>query len=252
MKYFLPALCLILGACSSVPREKGFNYKPLKADYFNMVSLVKDDIHPGEPLRFYIEGNSVESFLFKTPKPRNKIGLKLALRDKNTNVIYIARPCQYIQNDNCIPYVWENGRYSREVVNAVKKVVDHYLTKYQSKEAFLIGYGGGGTVAALVSTRMKGFPVKLITVSGILDTRVYTTYHGQDYYSDSLNPANENYLLSGIPQIHYVGGQDKDFPEAFTKDFVNKLPNPLSVQVKRLPSATHDNWLEKNFSIQDK
>ena len=95
----------------------------------------------------------------------------------------------------------------------------------------------------------RQIPVKVITIAGIVNTEHYALFHDEELPEGSLNPADESYLSARIPQVHYVGGQDQVMPIAFTKDFVKKLPKPVSAQVKAIPSATHDNWLNYNLDF---
>lgn len=250
---FLPlfsffSLFLLAAGCSSVPRKmERLSYRPLKTTHFVMATWATELV-PGQTLRIYIEGDS-QADLFGKPEPKNKVVRNIAQRDTAQNVVYVAQPCQYLQNDNCVPQIWKEGRYTIEMVQAVQSVVEHYAEKYRIEDIELIGYDGGGTIAALIAARTR-IPVKLITISGILDPKAYTSLHEGEVLYDALNPANENYILAGVPQVHYVAGNDDVFPKEFTEAFVAQLPNPVSVQVRLLKSATHDNWDEKNVEFK--
>jgi hypothetical protein len=242
------SFCWLTVGCSSLPKKmERLSYKPLKTTHF-IIATWATELTPKHTLRIYIEGDSKANF-FGKPEPKNKVVRHLAQRDKAQNVVYIAQPCQYIQNNNCVLKVWKNGRYAVEMVQAVQSVVEHYAEKYRIEDIELIGYDGGGTIAALIAARIR-LPVKLITISGILDPKAYTALHKDELLYDPLNPMNENYILAGVPQVHYVAGNDDVFPKEFTETFVAHMPNPVSVQVRLLQSATHDNWDEKNVEFK--
>ena len=44
------------------------------------------------------------------PTPDNPLTLRLALRDPDTPVAYIGRPCQYLDHDCCWVHAWEKLR----------------------------------------------------------------------------------------------------------------------------------------------
>jgi hypothetical protein len=67
-------------------------------------------------------------------------------------------------------------------------------------------------------------------------------------HADTLNPAEETFQLSYIPQVHFVGGKDKQVPLVLTNDYTKRISKPISLQVKSYPSADHFNWAQ--FKIE--
>ena len=72
------------------------------------------------------------------------------------------------------------------------------------------------------------------TIAGVLDQEAWVAYQGKAPLTDSLNLKDVDTLFADIPQIHYVGEQDKVVPPALTEAFVS---DPTTVVV--VPKATH-------------
>lgn len=226
--------------CASIPEAPtGFEMKTVETEHFSML-IYEKNIQKEAPLRIYIEGDG-------TPAPRKNVALTLAEKDPMQNVIYITRPCQYHQNDVCKnPDLWGKDRYHPEIIHEMKDLITYLARKHRATELELVGYGGGAPVALLLANRL---PVRrVITVAGILDTDAYCHQNGIPVMpEDSLNPARERKQLSMVPQIHYVGNNDKVTPKRLAERFVARLPDPVSATVKVVPNTGHSDWEEVEF-----
>ena len=118
--------------------------------------------NPKAPLTVYIEGDG-QAYLHRNmpsinPTPKNPLALRLAAIDLGENVLYLARPCQYVNfqlERFCkVPY-WTQKRFSNEVILAVNEAIDKMVLKAGVDRIHLVGYSGGGAVAALVASRRK-------------------------------------------------------------------------------------------------
>ena len=229
IKRILFLLCLVISGCSVRPNDSAFTEKTMETKYLSFAVWEKD-IHKGEPLRIYIEGDG-------NPTPRKAIGFELAQNDPNQNVIYISRPCQYVDCEECKnPALWREERFNEEIVNEMKNLIVYLTHKYETPALDLIGYDGGGTMALLIASKI---PVRqVITVGGILDTQNYARM--QKTTLNGMNPADLTDRLSQVSQVHYVGGQDNIAPQSQAERFVGRLPYAKSVQIKLVPSADHE------------
>ncbi len=231
---FLLCAGLALTACVATKpvTPPGFTEKTVETEYFSF-SVWEKNVTPGKPLRIYIAGDG-------NPAPKKAIGLALAERDPSKNVIYVSRPCQYIQNKECAnPAIWGSERFHEEIVNEMKDLVEYLAIKYKTPSLELVGYDGGGTMALLLASKV---PVaRVITIGGILDTNAYVTEH-ECAPINGLNPADMKDTLARIEQIHYVGGRDAVTTRRMAERFVARLRNPKSAVVKVIPNATHTNW----------
>ena len=250
MKKILFVLMLvILSACAGQePNIKGFSRQKFIAQNIELTGQVKE-IKAGQKLRVYIDGNAKTTGLFKkkTALP-NPVAAQLAQKDKYPYVLYLNRPCYFSDNSVCTPPAWEEGRYLPEIIEEMKVALLRLQQKYKIPEFELVGYDGGAAIALLLANRMKGIPVKVYTIAGILNTEQYALLMDEPLHSDTLNPAKEAFMLSYIPQVHLVGGKDKQVPMVLTKDYTKRVKKPISMQVKSYPSADHFNWAQ--FKIE--
>ena len=248
-KIFLLFTLLILTACApSEPKIKGFTSQTFLANDIELSGQVKE-IKPGQKLRVYIDGNArTTGFFKKRPTLDYPIAAELAQKDKYPYILYLNRPCYFIDNEKCSPEVWEAGRYLPEIVEEMRQALLRIQAKYRIPEFEFVGYDGGAAIALLLATRIKNTPIKVYTVGGILNTIQYAVLIDENLHPETLNPASEGFSLSNIPQVHFVGAKDKQVPLALTKDYVSRVPNPVSMQVKSYPSADHFNWVK--FKIE--
>ena len=102
----------------------------------------------------------------------------------------------------------------------------------------LVGFSGGGTIAALLAATRDDVD-RLITVAGNLNHQAWTTHHSISPLSHSLNPADYREQLAHIEQIHFVGANDKVIPPFLTQQFVTDLPDNSQAKVVVVPNQEH-------------
>lgn len=210
------------------------------------------DFRGGAPLTVYIEGDGyawIDRFHpSDDPTPRNPVALEMASADPAPNLVYIARPCQYVEGAdrrNCSPAYWTMARYAEEVIAATDRVIDHYKTLAGAVGVRLIGYSGGAAVAALLAER-RGDVRELVTVAGVLDSSAWTAMRGTDPLSASLNPADRADRLTDLPQHHFVGQDDEVVPQAVTLSFLAHLPAGHRPRPIVIPAQPHEGgWAER-------
>jgi pimeloyl-ACP methyl ester carboxylesterase len=198
-----------------------------------------------EPLVVYVEGDGY-AFISPTqlsddPTPRDPVGLELAVADPRPNVVYVARPCQYVTGPhlrNCHPAYWSTARFAEPVVAAVESVVARYVADSGATRVAYVGYSGGGAVAALVAAR-RSDSAALVTVAGVLDHATWTSLDGMTPLGYSLNPADFADRLAGLPQVHFVGGDDDVVPEVVARAFAARFPADRKPGVVVLPGYDH-------------
>ncbi|MBR6412057.1 MAG: dienelactone hydrolase family protein [Alphaproteobacteria bacterium] len=230
-------LCAVITGCATRPENPAFTEKIMETKYLSFAVWEKN-VQKGEPLRVYIEGDG-------DPTPKKAVGFELAKNDPNQNVIYISRPCQYVDCAECKnPALWKEERFNEEIVDEMKNLVVYLAHKYETPALDLIGYDGGGTMALLIATKI---PVRqVVTVGGILDTQSYARENGITL--NGLNPVNFVNKLAQVPQVHYIGGRDKKAPQSQAERFIGKFFEAKSIQIKRIPNATHTDW--QGFAVE--
>lgn len=187
----LISLSLLLAGCISanlhrsaqkIASESGLISEKFDTDPFPIIGWHRLT-PPVHSLRVYIEG---DGFAWKSrttpsdnPTPRNPTGLMLAAADKQTNVFYLARPCQFIGPPlpaNCQVNVWTQDRFSPAVIDAMNEALSQMVLRYPGVKLDLVGYSGGGNIAALLAERRDDVR-SLRTVAGNLDVAYVNAVH---------------------------------------------------------------------------
>ncbi len=258
-------LCIIVSACSN----GSVNKRLLLADNIassNMMegSLVKTDgfsimtyqkiLSDNTPMNVYIEGDGFAwvspKRLSSNPTPRNPIALRLASLDNSPNVVYLARPCQYVNlktSKLCEAKFWHGSKYSKSVVDSLGQAIDRIKAKEKVKDVNLVGFsGGGGIVAILAATRSDVLSFR--SVAGNLNHVAFNRYHKVDQLNDSLNAADFVNKLSNIPQMYISGEGDKVVPPFIARDFAENVYSTAGcVNIVDLPEVTHHKGWEKHW-----
>lgn len=204
-----------------------------------------------DALAIYFEGDGFawinESQASGDPTPRDPVSLRLALAQPEGNAVYLARPCQYVdaESSGCLTRYWTEMRFAPEVVVASNQAVDRLKEMFGATRLTLVGYSGGGAIAALVAARRTDVEL-LITVAGNLDHHSWSKTHRLQYLRGSLNPADEILALRSIRQWHLVGAKDAVIPPALAINFVSSFPPVSRPSVYIEPEFDHRCcWVEK-------
>lgn len=205
------------------------------------------------PATVYIEGDGLawtsRNSASLDPTPTNPVALNMAVMDKSPNVAYLARPCQFTKMLDkatpCPAKYWTSQRFAPEVLESMNAALDNIKRMYDITEFNLVGFSGGGNIAALLAAKRPDV-VSLRTVAGNLDHRFHSEYHKVSYLDGSLNAIDVAGQLSDMPQRHFVGGQDTIVPPAISAKFVQALGSDRCADVTFIQEAEHDNgWADK-------
>ena len=193
----------------------------------------------------YIESDGrshVNRWATSDPTPVDPIGLRLAAAKNSQASAYIARPCQYtLERDaaRCHPAYWTNGRYDERVLTATSQAVDHIKSLFKARQVVLVGYSGGGAVAALLAARRNDVTL-LVTVAANLDTEYWVNELKVGHLKGSLNPADFGRQLRRQRQIHFVGEDDKRVSPNVARSYVAKVDPTLIGSIRLIKDADHD------------
>jgi dienelactone hydrolase len=264
LRHLLILGSLLLAGCANIsPQERwryadeltaqaGWKRSSIPTAPFSLTAFTPTDFEPSDVLTIYIEGDGL-AWLSRSrpstdPTPRNPIGLRLAMRHPQGASAYLARPCQYVDaNDarNCKQMYWTNARFSEDVIAASNQAIAVLKQRFSARKLVLVGYSGGGAVAALVAARRSDV-IQLVTVAGNLDHRAWTNMHHVQQLDASLNPADEWRSLAAIPQRHFVGTNDEVVNRAVTESFASFFPPNLQPKIIEFPEFNHACcWVEK-------
>lgn len=258
MRFFI-CLCLVLTACANqtnlhqlleTAQKNGMQRVDIPIQGF-VIRSYQRLLDAKTPIHVYIEGDGFAyisaSQASNDPTPHLATGLALALADNTANVVYLARPCQYTlaQSPACKVDFWTNKRFSEEAITVMNDALNYVKTAHSAhstQKIALIGYSGGGAVAALLAARRTDIE-SLRTVAGNLNHQAVNAYHHVSPMQQSLNAIDVASQIRHIPQVHFVGGKDTVIPDFIAQQFADKIGK--CVQVSVMPNANHsDGWQE--------
>lgn len=221
MKKFWIITLLLTAGCQTIAVPPEFSYKRIETRDFTLASWQKIS-NPEAVYKIYIEGDGyafdAHGYPSANPTPHGTLVRELAFGDPSPNVIYLARPCQYVMSKICAPRHWTTARFAPEIINAEFAAVKQIAGKHQ---IILVGFSGGAQIAGLISAAKTGLNIKkIITIGGNLDHTSWTAYHNVISLSESLNLENYRKQFMQIPQHHYVGENDTVIPPKLVQNFV--------------------------------
>lgn len=235
---------LLLTACmtSEVQVPEDFKYQEVPTKNFLIASWKKYK-NPNSDFKVYIEGDgaSFDAYGRPTgdPTPRGDFMRNLAFSDPSPNVIYLARPCQFVDDFSCNQRFWTGARFSPFVIESECEAI----AALTSKPVTLIGYSGGGMVAGLLSLFCPVVPTKkVITIAGNLDHLTWTRMERLTPLNESMNLADYKDQFAKVPQHHYVGSKDTVVPYNITMQTIPERSN-----VTLVTGATHNKGWEEIY-----
>lgn len=237
--------------------SESFLSQPIATKDFRLASLRRVN-QPGKLMRVYIEGDG-KAWISRyrvsaNPTPDTPVGLHMALADQSANVVYIARPCQFVKlnsQPSCTPEIWSIDRYSTRVVENYISALDAISRQYDNAKLELVGFSGGATIAMLAGRRLASV-VNIRTIAGNLDTAQFAMQHGIAFSSSSLNPAALAAEISGIPQIHFIGTRDRIVTEEISASYMRQLSDKKCASVVEANASHLDGWIEQWPELLDR
>ena len=221
-------------------------YKQLiPAGNFMLVAYLPKTRSMSKTLTIYIEGDGAAWLNRSTPSsdptPVRATGMELALHHRGGTAAYLARPCQFVANEDrrgCDVDYWTGKRFAPEVIDATAIAIDAMKKMVGAKRVILVGYSGGGAVATLVASERNDVE-RLVTVAGNLDHATWTQLHDVEPLTGSLNPADRWRQLINIPQVHFVGAQDKIMDKKVALSFRRSFPIERQPELVIVPGFDH-------------
>lgn len=220
----------------------------IQTPVFRLISFSRFGLSP--MLRVYIEGDGHPWARVDRPSddptPWYPVGLELAARDPAPSVAYLGRPCQYVAPGSD-PYrtlsAWTGARYGEPVIASTNDAIDRLKAASGAISLELVGYSGGGAVAALIAARRNDI-VNLRTVAANLDTAFWTARQGVSPLTGSLNPADFTDRLQYLPQIHFSGVNDNIVETAVFRSFAARFGRVDCLNLMIAKNIGHrDGWL---------
>lgn len=250
---FLAAMVMLLAGCAGPAvfggsrasvvawaAQRGFTAEPLRAGAFDLL-LLKRAGRSGA-LTLYIEGDGAAWHSPwqppGDPTPLRPVALAMAAADISGSVVYLGRPCQYLDAaalKSCAADYWTQRRFAPEVVDAYMAAVDRIKADHGAARLRLVGHSGGGVIAALLAMRRDDVDV-LATVAAPLAVGDWARWHEVSPLTGSLDPAAADGSLWTVRAMHFVGEEDKVVPAAVVERFAHAKGG----RVIRLPGHDHE------------
>lgn len=263
-RLFLLFLLLAVAGCASLPSpevrrqradalaaERGWIGRVLGSPSLPLLAYMPNRMARVTHATIYIEGDGLAwlsaAQASSDPTPLNPLALRLALAHPEGAAVYLARPCQYLnaRSTSCGVALWTQARFSAEVIATTNAAIDQLKQIIGADQLTLVGYSGGGAVAALVAAERQDV-MQLVSVAGNLDHAQWTRYHRISPLTGSLNPAERIEALGRVRQWHVVGANDKVIPPALVMAFARKFPPERRPLVQIEPGFDHHCcWVEQ-------
>lgn len=226
---------LLAGCVGAMPDSPNLDVLSSPNSDYN-IAYWAHDTDAAAPVRIYIEGDGhafdASGRPTGNPTPRGTLVRDLAMRDTSPNVVYMARPCQFVMSPACTVHDWTDGRFSEKNIQVMSDAVRRVA---RGRPVILIGYSGGAMISGLIIEQNPNLNVReWITIAGVLNHSDWTEYFGDAPLAGSLN-------LNGLPRVsarHFVASNDSVVPRALSllwtggenmiivpKSTHNKFPN---------------------------
>jgi pimeloyl-ACP methyl ester carboxylesterase len=217
--------------------------EPITAGKFDIMSWSR--IGGGDYLRIYIEGDGSPASLRiggGDPTPERPVSQWLAKEDTRGNVAYLARPCQFTPSDHrrgCERQYWGDARFNFEVISSMAEAVKQLARKHGITQIELVGYDGGGVVAALVALRIPEV-TSVRTIGAPMDVAAWAYSRQMAPLARSLVPEDNIGQLAHIPQLHIASRQDEYVKPAVLESFMRRLPAAHCTELAVVDGPRHD------------
>lgn len=228
---------------------RGFHAETIDAGRFRIFSMLRRQF-ASATLPVYIEGDGAPwPSAFRPPRdptPLRPVPLLLADRDPSPAAAYLGRPCQYLgeeERNQCGNGYWSDRRFSPEVLEAMNIAVTRLKQHAGARRVRLIGYSGGGVVAALLAMRRDDV-TEWVTIAAPLALSDWTAAQGLSPLTGSLDPLTQPASAITRTATHFAGAKDSIVPPAIVARFVGVHGGRLET----LADFDHDCCWERDWA----
>lgn len=223
--------------------QNSFKEETLETPYFEIYSLNK--IKNSEKVIIYIEGDGVSwidrSTISSNPTPTDPLAFRLAKIDNSDNVIYLARPCQYIEGSNCNNNeIWTISQYSDAVLSSYKGIIDTFAKQF--KEIHLVGYSGGAGIAMYLGSINNEKIKSIRTIAGNINHNRLSQLIKISPLRKSISFYEIEDMTRAVPQVHYIGNEDKVIPKELSLSFKNNNKINKCIKIKEVDATHNKRW----------
>ena len=248
-------LSLLLSACSITGENfryakllkfnEQFQFKEtiLKGKTFDLFSMQK--LNGSKSLVVYIEGDGLSWVNRVTPSsdptPINPVGFKLARIDlSKADIVYLARPCQYVKNQACNKDVWARRQYAREIINDYINIIEELSSSYE--DLHIVGYSGGAALARFLGSVEKLKVKSIRTIAGNIEPNEFVRLLNLTPHESSVDFNNVDQNIKQISQTHYYGLDDKVIPLQMHQSYERRHGDNECIKVIAVKATHEENW----------
>ncbi|MDP2214850.1 alpha/beta fold hydrolase [Phenylobacterium sp.] len=177
------------------------------------------------------------------PTPLRAVGLDLAKAWPGP-AAWLGRSCQFVEDVACEAAHWTTHRFSSEAVAMTDAAVSALMARAGAEKVVLVGWSGGGVMAALVAARRDDL-AGLVTIAAPLDVGAWTASRGLSPLQ-GLDPADLPPIAA--PQLHLTGAFDPVVRPAAVKLTARRLAGPQG-QVETWPERHECCWTARAGEI---
>lgn len=207
-------LLVFAASCAAVPQQGAWRRFDIAADG-RLLAAAAPDAGSARVLTVFIEGDGAAHDARgrprRDPTPRDPVSLKIAKAWPTQNKAWLGRLCQYTRHRDaaCVPNDWTVDRFSTRAIAATNAALDALKARTGAHRLVLVGWSGGGTVAALAAAGRSDVDA-LVTIAAPLDLQAWTTQMTISPLPREGDPAR----LGALPmkQLHLYGGRDATVP----------------------------------------
>ena len=207
----------------------------------------------------YIEGGQMvwDDFIREreAATPMYPLALHMATRDNATNVIWLARPCQFsyvpkTDESKCTREEWADGRFSLTKLRAMNAALEDVKKRYGFTGFNLVGVQDGAGIAVHLAASRKDV-LSLRTVSGMLDTEAFKHAYMPEKHetivdNTSNNPGMHAAHLARLPQHHFVGEWHNVMGPAVAQTFRHNAGDSPCIRVSQVKAVTDEKgWVNR-------
>ena len=226
---------LVLSGCAGANWRAPADFMPITINAGNFeIATLQKTTNQSDPIHVYLEGDGHafdgRGVPTRDPTPRGTFLRELATSDASANVVYMARPCQYIMSPACDVSDWTDGRFSPQIIESAATAIKQIAG---TRPIILVGYSGGALLSGLVIEKYPELNVKKwITIAGVLNHSDWTDFFGDSPLTHSINLN----VLPRVHQLHYAAENDKTVPNSLTIQWTGGADTII------IPNATHDDF----------
>ena len=267
MKSIIIIIFFLLISCVSVEKRTNYalniaaqnNFKSFiyQTKNFRIFSFYRGFNKENKYVSIYIEGDGRSwidrDTISSDPTPTEPTALLLAKSNLSDDVIYLARPCQYVTDHRCNDQVWTSQQFSYAVLKSYMEVLDVIKSQHDGIKFNLVGYSGGATIALMLAANRSDVN-SIRTIAGNLNHNQLSVLTKTTPLYQSISSNDFIFKTKNVPQIHYYGSKDEIIPSQIYLNYLNSFAKNSCVKIVEVAGFKHtskdwESFWEKNQSL---